>query len=125
MFWSRKLNQEERPVSPRAAPRFSVLGTEVTILMDARHHLVRLKDISTSGLCGLTDAPLHPGQPICFMIDDEPVAAEIRWIRRTLIGAQFTEELNADIVQRLQRRSEARRAANEDEFDSDEDGAEF
>jgi hypothetical protein len=118
MFWSRKGNdQNKRPESPRAAPRFPVLGQDVTILMDARHHLVRLKDMSVSGLCGLTDAPLIPGQTVCFIIEEEPIAAEIRWIRRTLIGAQFTDELDAELIRRIQRRCEARRAAMQDDED--------
>jgi hypothetical protein len=116
MFWSRKIiAEEQQPQHPRAAPRFAVLGQEVTILMDARHHLVRLKDLSTSGLCGLTDAPLTPGQLVCFIIDEEPVAAEIRWIRRTLVGARFTDPLDAEIISRLQRRAQARRDIEDDE----------
>lgn len=118
MFWSRKIAEEDRgPLRPRAAPRIPVVGVDASILMDARHHLVRLKDLSVSGLCGLTDAPLVPGQQVCFIIDDEPIAAEIRWIRRTLIGAQFADELDADVITRLQRRAEARRAAAEDAED--------
>ena len=111
MFWSRhKIKDEERPQHPRANPRFSVLGQNITILMDARHHLVRLKDLSACGLCGLTDAPLVPGQQLCFIIEDEPIAAEVRWIRRTLIGARFSEPLDAEVIRKLQRRSQAREA---------------
>lgn len=107
MFWPRRnLQQADRePKRPRGDPRFEVCGQSITILMDARHHLVRLKDLSTGGLCGLTDAPLAPGQQLCFIIEDEPVAAEIRWIRRTLIGAQFTDPLDAEVIKKLQRRS--------------------
>jgi len=106
MFWSRKTlsDAEREPERPRAAPRFSLVGQDITILMDARHYLVRLKDLSITGLCGLTDAPLSVGQPLCFIIEGKPVAAEIRWIRRTLIGAQFMDPLEAEIIRKLQRR---------------------
>lgn len=108
MFWSRKTQEEQRrPVYPRADMRIPLIGQNITILMDARHYLVRLKDLSASGLCGLTDAPLIPGQQLCFMIDDLPVAGEVRWIRRTLIGAQFSDPLDDDTIRRLQRRSKA------------------
>lgn len=110
MFWSRKVQEEERPPErPRANPRIPLIGQNITILMDARHYLVRLKDLSACGLCGLTDAPLSAGQPLCFIIDDMPVAGEIRWIRRTLIGAQFSDPLDDETVRRLQRRSKAAR----------------
>lgn len=108
MLWSRRARddeQERRPVFPRADVRIPLIGQNITILMDARHYLVRLKDLSASGLCGLTDAPLSPGQQLCFMIDDMPVAGEVRWIRRTLIGAQFADPLDDETIRRLQRRS--------------------
>jgi hypothetical protein len=116
MFWSRhKVKEEERPQHPRGNPRFSVVGQNITILMDARHHLVRLKDLSACGLCGLTDAPLIAGQQLCFIIEGEPIAGEIRWIRRTLIGARFTEPLDAEIIRKLQSRSKAREAESDGE----------
>lgn len=107
LFWSRRNVQEEEraPERPRANARYALTGQDITILMDARHYLVRLKDLSTCGLCGLTDAPLSQGQPLCFIIDGQPVAAEIRWIRRTLIGAKFADPLDAEVIRKLQRRS--------------------
>lgn len=116
MFWSRKTQEEHRPPErARANPRIPLTGQSITILMDARHYLVRLKDLSACGLCGLTDAPLSPGQPLCFIIDDMPVAGEVRWIRRTLIGAQFSEPLDDETVRSLQRRSRAARESSSEE----------
>ena len=57
----------------------------------------RLKDFSCSGACGLTDAPLAVNQTVFFLLPQtEPVAAQVRWIRRTLIGAAFEEPLSTD-----------------------------
>ena len=117
MFWSRKTQEEQsRPVYPRVDMRIPLIGQNITILMDARHYLVRLKDLSASGLCGLTDAPLVAGQQLCFMIAGLPVAGEVRWIRRTLIGAQFSEPLDDETIRRMQRRSKAvRESSSRDE----------
>lgn len=113
MFWSRKTSevQETEPKRARSNPRHTLVGQNITILMDARHFIVQLKDLSACGLCGLTDAPLTTGQPLCFIIDGEPVAGEVRWIRRALIGARFSEPLDDEVIRKLQRRSQAARGS--------------
>lgn len=88
----------------RIAERHSLMGAQVRLLADGISFVVHLKDLSATGLCGLTDAPLAPGQMICLLLDQrEPVAAEIKWIRKALIGAAFTEPLSPELLMRLKK----------------------
>lgn len=85
----------------RVAARYDMVGMRIVLLVDARQYTVHLKDLSSTGMCGLTDAPLTPGQRVCFMFDQEPVPAEICWIRRALIGARFPGHLTEEQLKRL------------------------
>jgi hypothetical protein len=88
----------------RIDERLDFIGTDAVLLLDATRFTVRLKDLSSFGLCGLTDAPLFPGQTICLLLGaDEPIVAEVRWIRKALIGAAFTSPLSEAQVLRLKR----------------------
>jgi hypothetical protein len=88
----------------RIEQRLDFIGTDIGLLFDGTRYTLRLKDLSSFGLCGLTDAPLAQGQMTCLLLPDcEPIAAEIRWVRKTLIGAAFPTPLAADLVLRLQR----------------------
>jgi hypothetical protein len=86
----------------RIDARHELPSTEVSILAGGMRFALRLKDLSQYGLCGLTDAPLAPGQ-IVFLLAGmaEPLAAEIRWIRRALIGAAFTDPVPAEVLQAI------------------------
>jgi len=97
---------QPQPCSPeerRIDERLDFIGTDVVLLLDAGRFTLRLKDLSSFGLCGLSDAPLAPGQHICLLLDEEPVAAEVRWIRKALIGAAFAAPLGEARVLRLKR----------------------
>ncbi len=88
----------------RIAERHDFTGSQMKLLVDGMHFIVHLKDLSATGLCGLTDAPLAPGQMVCLVLDKwDPVAAEIKWIRKALIGAAFSEPLPGELVARLKR----------------------
>jgi hypothetical protein len=94
----------------RIAERHDVTGADVQLLMDGTLFTVHLKDISKTGICGLTDAPLAAGQMVSLMLDrGESVAAEIKWIRRALIGAAFSEPLSEQQVAKVRRNHSARR----------------
>jgi hypothetical protein len=94
----------------RIAERHDLTGRNVRLLVDATVFTLHLKDLSRTGLCGLTDAPLAPGQMVCLLFDKwEPVPAQIRWIRKALIGAAFPEPLPAEMVGRLKRKAPPRR----------------
>lgn len=88
----------------RTAERHNLTGAQVKLLVDGISFVVHLKDLSSNGVCGLTDAPLAPGQMICLLLDRwQPVAAEIKWIRKALIGAAFAEPLPDELLARLKR----------------------
>lgn len=93
----------------RIDPRHDLVGAEVKLLFDATVFTIRLKDLSCTGFCGLTDAPLAPGQRVCLLFDQyETVIAEIRWIRKALIGGAFPEPLPRDQVRRFRRRAKSK-----------------
>ena len=88
----------------RKAKRHDATGAQMNLLVDANMYVLHLKDFSALGLCGLTDAPLAPEQNVVlFLTDDQPVPLQIRWIRRTLVGASFFERLSDETMQRLLR----------------------
>lgn len=88
----------------RAAERHNLTGAQIKLHFDGAPFTLHLKDLSSAGVCGLTDAPLVPGQKICLVLDKwEPVAAEVKWIRKALIGVAFAEALPAEQVKRLKR----------------------
>ena len=90
--------------APGEYPSITGKLTRMNLLVDANLYVLHLKDVSALGLCGLTDAPLAPDQTvIVFLTDDQPVPVQIRWIRRTLIGASFFERLSDETMQRLLR----------------------
>lgn len=94
----------------RIAERHDLTGTEIKLLCDGMQFTIHLKDLSSTGLCGLTDAPLAPGQMVCLIIDKwEPIAAQIRWIRKALIGASFAEPLAPELLARLKRSHASKR----------------
>jgi hypothetical protein len=98
------LSQPSSDADNRRAERHNFTGAQTKLLIDGIHFTLHLKDLSTTGLCGLTDAPLAPGQMVCLLLDRwEPVAAEIKWIRRALVGLVFAEPLPGELIARLKR----------------------
>ena len=94
----------------RRAERHDLTGAQMKLLVEGINYTVHLKDLSATGLCGLTDAPLAPGQIVCLLIEkSDPVAAEIKWIRKALIGAAFTQPLPDALVSRLKRNHSSKR----------------
>ena len=94
----------------RRAERHDLTGAEIKLLCDGLQFTVRLKDLSCTGICGLTDAPLAPRQVVALMLDKwEPVQAQIRWIRNALIGASFLEPIAPELVTRIKRSQASKR----------------
>ena len=99
----------------RIEVRHPVAGAEARLLFDGMHYALRLKDLSIYGLCGLTDAPIAPGQIAAILFEAEDAReVEIRWVRRTLIGLAFLRPLPSDLVHKMRVRHAAlrRRAKN-------------
>ena len=85
--------------------RVELPSTAVAMVAGGIRFELRLKDLSRYGLCGLTDAPLAPGETVFLLFEEAaPVAAEIRWIRRALVGAAFAEPLPVPLLRKFGRK---------------------
>jgi hypothetical protein len=94
----------------RRAERHDLTGAEAKLLCDGMQFTIRLKDLSCTGICGLTDAPLAPGQRVGLMLDKwEPIPTQIRWIRKALIGASFLDPIAPELVTRMKRSHASKR----------------
>ncbi|GAO38252.1 hypothetical protein SCH01S_10_00620 [Sphingomonas changbaiensis NBRC 104936] len=63
---------------------------------------LRLKDVSVAGLSGLIDGPLNIGDIVFVQFEETLIpAAEVIWVRRTMIGFALTEPLAEARFQRL------------------------
>ena len=88
----------------RRAKRHDLTGAKINLLVDSNLYILHLKDLSALGLCGMTDAPLAPEQTvIAHLAEYQQVPIQIRWIRRTLIGASFFERLSDERMEHLLR----------------------
>lgn len=89
--------------------RHPLPSTRIDLRAGGMVFALRLKDLSSSGFCGLTDAPLAPGQIVYLLAEQaEPLPARVRWIRRALIGAEFAEPLRGPTLARLKPRRSSR-----------------
>lgn len=93
------------PPDCRDDPRLDFLGENLRMMVDGIPFLLRLKNLSSKGVCGLTDAPVAHGQMVTLVFNNgEQVGAEIRWTNKAMIGVSFTEALQADTMQKLRSR---------------------
>lgn len=99
------LGMADMELERRLKERRRLGAAEVPMLVRGIRCALRVKDLSSKGLCGLTDAPLAAGETVFFLFPEiDPVAAEIRWVRRAFVGAAFSELLPAKLIQRMVRR---------------------
>jgi hypothetical protein len=107
---ARKPRLSRRAASGRILPRHDLTGEELGLLVDAVRYKLRIKDLSRTGLSGLTDAPLAPGQKVFLMFEGvDGHAAQICWIRNARMGAHFLEPLTAEELGRLRAHHRLRR----------------
>jgi hypothetical protein len=94
----------------RILPRHDLAGEEVGLLADAVRYRLSIKDISSTGLCGLTDAALAPGQKVYLLFDgSDGQPAKICWIRGVKIGASFLTPISKAELRRLRAAQRLRR----------------
>jgi hypothetical protein len=112
MLTSRESSSSPAPTKAsdrRIDERHDLTGANVRLLARKVQYVLHLKDLSCTGLCALTDAPLAPGDRVFLLFEHtEPFEAEIRWIRNALFGAAFVEQLPLTTLRSL-RRSRNRR----------------
>jgi hypothetical protein len=100
-------------IKDRKAKRHNVTGAKINLLVDSNLYILHLKDLSALGLCGMTDAPLAVEQTvIAHLAEYDQLPIQIRWIRRTLIGAAFFERLSEERMERLLRVHARRRSTD-------------
>lgn len=93
------------PPDCREDPRLDFIGEDVRMMVDGIVFLLRLKNLSSKGVCGLTDAPVAHGQMVTLVLNKgEQMQAEIRWTKKAMIGIAFAEALEAETMQRLRSR---------------------
>jgi hypothetical protein len=95
----------ESPVDPaelRAYFRWSFKGEPFPCHMGKKEFVLRLKDLSRGGACGLVDEPFAVGDYFFIRLADNVVVeAEVRWVKRVMIGVKFSNLLTARFVVRL------------------------
>lgn len=63
---------------------------------------LRIKDLSLTGVSGLTDAPIIPGDIVFVQLEETLIpAAELVWFRRSLVDFHFVEPLELRKFKRL------------------------
>jgi hypothetical protein len=86
----------------RVLPRHDLIGEEVGLLIDSVRYRLHVRDISRTGLSGVTDAPLAPGQRLYLMFSvGDGHLAEICWIRNARVGAHFITPLTSQELTRV------------------------
>lgn len=82
--------------------RHDFTGAQLPIRDRKLQSTLHLKDLSCRGACGITDMPIAVGA-VLFMQVQKPHyhAAEVRWVRNSLIGLQFIRPLDLDRVEKM------------------------
>ena len=107
-------NVAESPVDPaelRAYFRWEFRGESFPCHMGKKEFELRLKDLSRGGACGLVDEPFAVGDYFFIRLADNVVVeAEVRWVKRVMIGVKFNHLLTARFVVRLHEKAAEERA---------------
>ena len=92
---------EAAPPAERA-PRHPLQFCELRLEFGGQMHLIRMRDIASGGLCGITDAPVRRLDIVSVELElGTWIEAQIRWVRRSSIGLAFTEPLCPDLLGRI------------------------
>lgn len=94
------------------AQRVPFRGAEVFLFMEwysnakgakePEKFTLRIKDLSLTGISGLTDAPIIPGDIVFVQLEETLIpAAELVWFRRSLVDFHFIEPLELRKFKRL------------------------
>jgi hypothetical protein len=105
-------NAADDPSNRRVAERLPFQGAEVFLFLEwfsnakgakePEKFTLRIKDLSLTGISGLTDAPIGPGDLTFVQLEETLIpAAQVVWFRRTLVAFQFTEALEIKKLKRL------------------------
>ena len=98
-----------RPEDLRGYERFPFPGATVYVfLSDEQRFVMRLRDVSCSGLAGLTDAPISVGELVVVQFEETLMpAAHVVWTRNTAVGLKLVNALPPSRMERLVERHSA------------------
>lgn len=89
----------------RVFHRYTSRGASFPVRIAATECEIRLKDISRGGASGLICEPVKVGDYMIVEFDPKHrVEAQVRWVRRLLVGVTFTNRLSALLVTELNSR---------------------
>lgn len=93
----------------RRAERFPFLGGEVFLFVDGDQRFrLRLRDLCSLGLSGLTDAPIGIGKTVIVQLEEMLMpAAKVTWTRFAMTGLSFINPLPRARLNRLRERQAA------------------
>jgi len=95
-----------RASNQRSFVRYSLRSAAFRVRAPGGTHEIRLKDLSCGGACGLMCEPLRIGDYVIVEFDQRhQVEAQICWVRRFLVGLQFTHPLSEAFVERLREKA--------------------
>lgn len=97
------------PEDLRGYERYPFPGAEIFLfLSDQQRFVLRLRDVSCSGLCGLTDAPISVGELVVVQFEETLMpAAHVVWTRNTTVGLKLVNALPPSRMNRLVERHAA------------------
>lgn len=78
-------------------------GCKVIVRQRKALGILHLKNLSSTGGCGITDMPLETGSLVFLQLKKLHYhAAEVRWTRNVSIGLEFFRPLKPAVLERLQ-----------------------
>jgi hypothetical protein len=93
---------EARDPDKRAFVRYPSRSASFPVRVAASECEIRLRDVSRGGASGLICEPVSVGDYMIVKFDRKhQVEAEVRWVRRLLVGITFTNRLSSALVSRL------------------------
>jgi hypothetical protein len=102
------------PRDRRAEGREDFCGHKVIVRQRRSLGILHLKDVSSRGVCGLTDMPLAVGSMVFLGLGKPHFrAAEVLWTRRLTVGLQWFRPLKPELLEKLHAAHVAARAERE------------
>ena len=100
---------EGGPEDRRGTERFVFTGAEVFLFTpDDQCFRLRLKDVSLTGISGLTDAPVSIGELVMIQFEETLMpAAHVTWTRNATIGMEMVNPIPPSRLRSLADRHEA------------------
>ena len=90
------------PNNLREYDRFTFAGPPFELRVGGKKYPIRLKDVSCGGAAGIMEEPVACGDSVSLTFDGKHmIVAEVRWVRRVLVGLRFTRQLDAHYVARM------------------------